>query len=601
MSLLEKAEKKSGILNRFKPYMGKKVSLLYLSLVLSALSAVLNVLPFFYVWKVARSVLQSGGGVDADLAVRYAVTAFVLLAAALVIYFAALTVSHLAAFHAEVSIQKKGMEKIIRKPLGYFDEYSTGKIRKVINDGAGTTHTFLAHQLPDMAGVVVSPVIILVMMIAVEWRMGLASLVPLGLGVLVLSVMMSGKKGREFQALYLNSLEEMSSESVEYVRGIPVVKTFGQSVFSSKRFYESIVKYRDMVTKYTISWCVPMSFYLVIMQSVAFVLIPLLLFMIGRGGNIGLVLSDFIFYLLAAPVFSSAAMKSAQFSHYSLTAEQELDRIDAILDYEELHFADKAKSDEVEKKSKNNDIEFKSVAFAYKGSEQRAVDGISFTLKEGERVALVGQSGSGKTTIARLVARFWDCDEGEILLGGVNIKEIPKKELMNRISFVFQNTKLFKGSLRDNIKFGNENASDEVLQDAVKMSQSEDIIQEAANGLDTVIGSKGTWLSGGQQQRISLARAFVKDAPIVLLDEATAFADPENEHLMQKAIKELSRGKTTLIIAHRLTGITDADKILVLNKGKIAETGKHAELLGKSGLYKEMWDEYRSSVSWKIK
>ncbi len=586
-------KKKKSILKRFIPYMGRKKALLPLSLILSGISAALNILPYVLVWYITRDILSAPQAFDVSNISLYAWLAFAAAMAGVIVYFCALMSSHLAAFRVEVGMQKIGMEKILSMPLGFFDRHSSGKIRKIVNDGAGTTHTFLAHQLPDMAGSIVSPVILLALIIAVDWRMGLASLVPIVIGFCTMSFMMSAK-GKSFQKNYFDSLEEMSSESVEYIRGIPVVKTFGQSIFTFKRFYNSIIRYKEMVYAYTLLWRKPMSFYTVIMQSAAFFLIPMGIFLTGSGGNLPLVLADFVFYILISPIFTVLLMRTMYFRQNAMIAEQAIDRLDNLLDYPQMRYSDKAKN------KKDYSLEFKNVVFSYEGADKRAVDNISFKLNEGETIALVGASGGGKTTIARLAARFWDADAGEVLVGDVNVKNIPKKELMENISFVFQNTKLFKGSLRENIIFGKESVGDDEINRAIDYSQSREIIDSLTDGLNTVIGSKGTYLSGGEQQRIALARAIVKNAPIVLLDEATAFADPENEHLIQKALKELSRGKTTLMIAHRLTSVQNVDRILVIENGKIAEEGTHEKLLDKGGLYKTMWDEYQKSVDWKI-
>lgn len=587
-------EKKKFILKRFTPYMGKKKVLLPLSLVLSGISTILNIVPFVLVWYIARDILSASQSIEISNISFYAWLAFGSAIGGIVIYFLALLSSHLAAFRVEIGMQKVGMEKILSMPLGFFDQHSSGKIRKIVNDGAATTHSFLAHQLPDMAGSLVSPIILIVLIFTVDWRMGLASLVPIVLGFITMRFMMSAE-GKKFQKMYYDSLEEMSSESVEYIRGIPVVKTFGQSIFSFKRFYNSIMKYKDMVHAYTLLWQKPMSFYSAVMQSAAFFLIPMAIFLIGRGDNLPLVLADFVFYTLISPIFTMLLMKSMHFQQNTVIAEQAIDRLDKLLDYPIMNYMENAKN------IKNYNLEFKDVVFSYEGSDKRTIDKISFKLNEGETIALVGVSGGGKTTIARLAARFWDVDEGEVLIGGVNVRDIPKKELMESISLVFQNTKLFKGSLRENIIFGKENAKEEEINKAIDFSQSKEIIENLPDGLDTVIGSKGTYLSGGEQQRIAIARAIVKNAPIVLLDEATAFADPENEHLIQKALKELSRGKTTLMIAHRLTSIQNVDRILVIESGKIAEEGTHDKLLNTGGIYKAMWDEYQKSTDWKIK
>ena len=586
-------KKKGFILKRFTPYMGKKKALLPLSLVLSGLSAVLNIIPFVLVWYITRDILSAPQAINVSTVGTYAWLAFASAIAGVVVYFCALMSSHLAAFRVEVGLQKVGMQKIMSMPLGFFDQHSSGKMRKIVNDGAGTTHSFLAHQLPDMAGTIVSPIILIALILTVDWRMGIASLVPIILGFFTMKFMMSDK-GKQFQKSYFDSLEEMSSESVEYVRGIPVVKTFGQSIFSFKRFYNSIIRYKEMVHAYTLLWRKPMSFYTIIMQSAAFFLIPMAIFLIGNGENLAFVLANFIFYLLISPIFTMLLMRSMYFQQNSMIAEQAIDRLDNLLNYPAMSYS------KIPKTIRSHSLEFKNVAFSYDGADKRAVDGISFKLSEGETIALVGASGGGKTTIARLAARFWDADEGEVLVGGTNVKDISKKELMDNISFVFQSTKLFKGTLKENIVFGKKNVTEEDIRNAVDSSQSREIIESLRDGLETVIGSKGTYLSGGEQQRIALARAIVKNAPIVLLDEATAFADPENEHLIQKALKELSRGKTTLMIAHRLTSVRNVDRILVIENGRIAEEGTHEALMNKGGLYKTMWDEYQQSVAWKI-
>ncbi len=589
-----KEKKNKSILSRFTPYMGKKKVLLPIALILSGLSAVLNIIPFVLVWYIAHEILVSPNTLNLYNVSSLAWWAFVSAIAGVVVYFGALMSSHLAAFHVEVGLQKKGMTKIMNMPLGFFNQYSSGKLRKVVNDGAGTTHTFLAHQLPDMAATLVSPIILIVLIFAIDFQMGIASLIPIIIGFITMSFMMT-PKGKKFQKMYFDALEEMSSESVEYVRGIPVVKTFGQSIFSFKRFYDSIIRYKDMVYSYTLLWRRPMSFYTVIMQSAAFFLIPVAILMIGNGNNIALVIENFIFYLLVSPIFTTLLMKSMHFQQNSMIAKQAIDRLDELMNYPEMYFFSKSSQ-----KIKEYSLEFKNVSFAYNKANKKAIQGINFKLNEGETIALVGASGGGKTTIARLAARFWDINSGEILLGGVNVKDIPKKELMDNISFVFQNTKLFKGSLKDNIIFGKENVSDEEIENAILLSQSKEIIDNLDDGLDTIIGTKGTYLSGGEQQRIALARAMVKNSPIVLLDEATAFADPENEHLIQKALKELSNGKTTLMIAHRLTSVRNVDRILVINDGQIKEEGNHDELIKKNGLYKTMWDEYQQSIEWKV-
>jgi len=586
-------EKEASIVKRFYPYMGKKKALLPLSLVLSGVSAALNILPFLLMWYITRDILANPQSIDLARITTYAWYAFGCAFSGIVLYFCALMSSHLAAFHVEVGMQKEGMRKIMAMPLGFFDQHASGMLRKIVNDGAGTTHTFLAHQLPDMAGSVVSPIILLALVLLVDWRMGLVSLIPIALGFLTMSFMMSSQ-GKAFQQRYFDSLEEMSAESVEYIRGIPVVKTFGQSIFSFKRFYASIMRYKEMVHAYTLLWRKSMSMYLVLMQSAAFFLVPAAILLAGRSDQLPVVLADFVFYLLISPLFSLLLMRSMYFRQNAMIAKQAIDRLENLFSYPAMHFSDTPAP------LRDHSLAFRNVSFTYPGSSKRAVDNISFTLHEGETIALVGASGGGKTTVARLAARFWDAAEGEVLVSGINVKQIPKQQLMNTISFVFQNTKLLKGTLRENIVFGTQNVSQEDIDRAINHSQSREIIDHLPQGLNTVIGTEGTYLSGGEQQRIVLARAFLKNAPIVLLDEATAFADPENEHLIHKALAELSRGKTTLMIAHRLTTVRNADRILVIADSKIAEAGTHDELYAKGGLYHAMWNEYQQSVAWEI-
>ncbi|PIE05027.1 MAG: ABC transporter ATP-binding protein [Spirochaetales bacterium] len=587
-------KKKSFLLKRFLPYMGDKKALLPLALVCSGAAAILNVMPFVFIWLIIRTVLSSPEKVSMHQIAPYALTVGLTAISGIVIYFLSLAFSHLAAFRVEVGLQKVGMKKILAMPLGFFDTTESGKIRKVVNDSAGTTHSFLAHQLPDLSASIVTPLALLVMILSVNWQVGLICLIPVVLGVLVFATMMT-RQGKKFMELYFTSLEEMSNEAVEYVRGIPVVKTFGQTVFSFTRFYESIVRYKEYVSQYTMLWKYKMSFFNVVLHTTAFFLIPAALLLLAQGENLALVLTDFIFYLIIAPNFMSIIMKSAYFRQNAYIAEQALDRVEELLNYEALVWKDTK-----EKKISSHELEFTNVCFRYPGADTNAVDGISFKVHPGETVALVGPSGSGKTTLARLGARFWDVNKGSVCIGGVDVKDISQKELMENLSFVFQNTRLFSKSIRENILMGNENASEEELQRVVKLSQSSEIIDRLPQGLDTVLGTEGTYLSGGEQQRISLARALLKNAPIVLLDEATAFADPENEQQIMQALGELGRGKTTLMIAHRLTSVQHADHILVVCQGKIAEQGTHNELMAAKGMYARMYKEYQESIGWEL-
>lgn len=563
------------------------------SLVLSTISALAGMAPYILIWFIIREFITTGGASSSGLIYTYAWWAAGLAVASIVIYFFALSVSHLAAFRVECNMRRYAMKKVVNMPLGFFDDNTSGRIRKIIDDNASITHSFLAHQLPDLASSVVMPVAAAVLIFVFDWRLGLACLIPLFLSMILMGYMM-GLSSRTFMKAYMNLLEEMNTEAVEYVRGIPVVKVFQQTVFSFKNFHNSIVKYKEMVIKYTKIWKVPMSAYTVVINGFTFFLVPAAILLIGNNGNYAMVILNMFLYILITPVFSQSIMRSMYITQAFGQAKEAIDRLENLTATEQL--SEPANP----KKINAHDIQFKNVSFSYPGANKKAVDGISFDIQPGKTVALVGASGGGKTTIARLVPRFWDADEGEVSVGGVNVKDIDHKELMDHISFVFQNTRLFKTTLLENIKYGNPDATLDEVNRAVDMAQCREIIDRLPDGLNTKIGTEGTYLSGGEQQRVVLARAILKNAPIVVLDEATAFTDPENEHLIQKALRVLAKGKTVLMIAHRLTSVMDADNILVVNKGKIVEQGSHDELLKKKGIYTRMWNEYQQSVKWTI-
>ncbi len=593
-----KKNKKSviSVFNELSVFMGDKKILMPIALTCSGLSAILNIFPLYFIYKIARIVISGSTKVDTALVFRYAMYAAISAVLGIVVYFIALLTSHMAAFEVEINMKKQGFKCAMDMPLSYYNKNLSGKLRRLINDGSATTHGFLAHQLPDLAGTIISPIIILIIMFLFDWRMGIASIIPMIAGFMLMGMMMS-EQGQKFQNEYYEALNEMSSESVEYVRGIPVVKTFGQSVYAFHRFYDSIIRYRDMVYTYTKLWTNVMSLYSSVIGGAAYFIVPVAVLIIGRTDNIALILSDYVMYLLIAPSFGTLIMKSMYFMQNLEIARQAIERYNEVLDYQQMDFSGDINSFD---NLNNGAIEFKNVVFQYEGSSTPIINDISFKIEKGKTLALVGASGGGKTTIARLLARFWDVNSGEILIGGVDIKRFSKKTLMENIAFVFQNDKLFKTTLRENILFGNEDATNKQVQDAIFNSRSKEIIDGLEHGLDTVFGSKGIYLSGGERQRITLCRAFLKDAPIVVLDEATAFADPENEHLIQAALKDLSKDKTTLMIAHRLNTVKEADSIAVIDNGKIAEYGNHDELIAINGIYKRMWDEYKQSISWKI-
>lgn len=570
---------------------GRK-ALLPLSLIVSGISNIIAMLPFIFIWLIVRELIAADNS-DFTRISTYAWLALGFAVASVAFYFLALSLSHLAAFRAENQMRKVAMKRIIELPLGFFDNNTTGRIRKIIDDNAGITHTFLAHQMPDLAGSLIMPIVTFILIFAFDWRLGLVCLIPIALSILIMGFMM-GKKGRYFMNAYMNSLEEMNTEAVEYVRGIPVVKVFQQTVYSFKNFYNSIIKYRDLVSVYTKLWEKPMSLYTVIINGFSFFLIPAAILIISRTGNNAQIIVDLFLFLLLTPVFAQSIMKSMYMNQAFGQANEAVKRMEDLINVDKLELSKNPKQ------IYGFNIEFKNVSFKYPNADKNAVDNVSFEVPKGKTFALVGPSGSGKTTIARLIPRFWDVIEGEVSIGGINVKDLDPKDLMRNVSFVFQNSKLFKTSILENVRYGNPNADMNQIADAIKAAQCIEIINRLPKGINTKIGIEGTYLSGGEQQRIALARAFLKNAPIVLLDEATAFADPENEYLIQKALRELTKGKTVLMIAHRLTSVTEVDSILVVEHGKIVERGNHIELLNKKGLYLKMWNEYQKSVQWTI-
>ena len=570
------------------PYAGKKSVLLYIAMVMSAVSGIMVLMPMVFIHRIVNTLILNET-VDFSYVKENSIYAAAFAGLGLCIYLIGLVLSHIFAFEVEDTIIKTSVKKLIHKPLGYFDDKESGRIRNVIVSGASETHSFLAHQLPDMAMTIISPIVLLVFFFMFNWKLGLASMIPMIIGMILMSAMMTSET-KKMKDEYYAELSELSSQTVEYVRGIPVVKTFAQSVESFNKLYSLIIKIKDGVLKLTMSYTNKMSWFETVSTSTAFFLVPVALLLIKCNGNLSNVVADSVIYFLIGPTFAVFIMRSATITQFSYFAELALNKIENILEFDDFMYGDKTSSDV--------GIEFKNVSFSYGG--ENVLDSISFKVNKGERVALVGSSGSGKTTVARLAARFYDTKSGEIFIGGINIKDFEKESLMKKIAFVFQNSRLFKMSLRENLLIGKPDATDEEIESALINSGSKEIIERLENGLDTVYGTKGTYFSGGEAQRLSIARAFLKDADIIILDEATAFADPENEHLIQESFKKLSKNKTTLMIAHRLSTVIDADKILVIDKGKIIEEGKHADLINMNGHYKKLWEEYQKSVNWKI-
>jgi len=581
-----------SVFNRLKPYMQSRKILFPFALLFSSLSSIAGIFPFIYVWFIVRELFADASKISYDNVKYYALLAVIFSAASVLLYFAALACSHLVAFRIEGNIRRITMQKLLRLPLGFFDKNPTGRIRKIIDDNAAVTHTFMAHELPDLAGTIVVPIASLVLMFIFDWRLGIASLIPIAYAIITLGSKMN--KSKDFMQKYMKSLEDMNTEAVEYVRGIPVVKVFQQTIYSFKNFYKTIDDYHQMVTAYSSSWKFIMCSYTTLINGVALILVPTSILIITHSGNISAAIVDLMLYVLVTPVFSQCVMRSMYLSQAVNQAKLAIDSIESLTNYPVLSKAIDPQN------VKQFDVEFKNVNFTYPGTEAQVLHNISFKINEGETVALVGASGGGKSTIAKLVPRFFDANEGEILVGGTPIKKISQEVLMKNTSFVFQNTRLFKKSILENVRYGTPEASIESVNKALDLAQCREIIDRLPEGINTIIGSKGTYLSGGEQQRIVLARAILKNAPIVVLDEATAFADPENESLIQQALQTLSKGKTVLMIAHRLTSIVNADQILVVQGGEIVERGTHQELVEKGGVFAKMWKDYQQSVSWTI-
>lgn len=587
-------DKKQSAMSRLMDMAGNHKYFSYASCVLAAISAWIALIPFYDVWRMIKEILE----VRPDFSKATHITSygwqavgFALLAMAF--YIAALMCSHKAAFRVQANMRMKMMEHIMRLPLGYVEAEGTGKIRKVVTESSAATETFLAHNLPDKVISKATPVGLLVMMAVFDWRLGLFSLIPAALAFLIMGTMMMGPKMAEDMKQYQNSLETMSSEAVEYIRGVPVLKTFGQTIFSFKRFKAAIDEYEKWTLGYTKSMMIPMIGFTVFSNGI-FAALIIAAYVFGGNTLTDTFVLNLIFYILITSILTTTLMKVAYAGESQMIVEDALNRMDEVLGQEELPDAAKGK------KVKDASVGLKDVTFAYDDTKHNAIDGVSIEIPAGAHVALVGPSGGGKTTLASLIARFWDVKSGSITIGGVNVKEISSADLMNLVSYVFQDSKLLKMSILENVRMGREDATDEEVVEALKNAQCLDIIEKLPHGVNTVIGSKGTYVSGGEMQRLSIARAFLKNAPILILDEATAFADPDNERLVQQAFENLSKDKTVIMIAHRLSTVTNADQIYVLKDGKIAESGTHERLLKTDGIYSHMWSEYNKSVNWQV-
>ncbi|MCR4843520.1 MAG: ABC transporter ATP-binding protein/permease [Bacteroidales bacterium] len=585
-------DKKQSILQALLAYAGKKKVLTYLSMVISGISQLLALVPFLYIWAILRDVLAG----DNSRIAHYGWMAVAFALASIVFYVGALMCSHVSAFRIAANMRKTLMAHLMKLPIGFLDSLGSGKVRKWVQESTHSTETYLAHQLPDKAGMYATMAGLAVLMFLFDWRMGLLCLATVLLAIIVMFTMMTGPTLRRKMAEYNKALDAMSNEAVEYVRGIPVVKTFGQSVFSFKRFKAAIDQYKDWVIAYTLDLRLPMTLYTMLVNASFAVLIALTLFVLKNGTYSPEFLLDLLYYIIITPSIAVTLNRIMFASENEMIVAEALDKTGRILSLDPLSDPADARLPE------DNEIRMENVRFRYPEADRFAVDGVSLTVRPGEKIAFVGPSGGGKTTTASLIARFFDVTEGAITLGGVDIRHIRKKDLMDRISFVFQDSRLLKTSIFENVRLGRPDATREEVLDALHKAQCDDILAKLPEGIDTVIGTEGTYLSGGEQQRVAIARVMLKDTPVVILDEATAFADPDNEARVQQAFTEMAaRGKTLIMIAHRLSSVTGADHIFVLDEGRVTECGSHSELLEKGGKYASMWKQYVESIKWNIK
>ena len=584
--------KKQSDLARLMGYAGGHRVFTYASWVLAAVSALVALVPFWYIWKILRDVLAAAPEYFRAVNIpHYGWMAVLFAALAYLIYVGALLCSHLAAFRVATNLRLAVTEHLAKLPLGFTERYGSGRLRKVVEESTGAAETYLAHQLPDQYNAMATPVGLLVLLAVFDWRLGLLSLVPVALAFAVMATM-TGARMAEKMRQYGNALAAMSNEAVEYVRGIPVVKTFGQSVFSFKKFKGTIDEYEKWVVAYTEELRLPMMFYTAAINGVfAFLIAGGLLF--TRNGVTPEFLLNLLFYIIITPVISLTLTRIMMMSENKMIVTDALSRIDSVLDAEPVQESARPQH------PKDSSVELTDVHFSYDGKTD-VIRGVSLRIQPGQTAALVGPSGGGKSTLAGLMARFFDVGSGSIRIGGADVRDIAKEELMDTVSFVFQSSRLIKGSILDNVKLGRPDATEQEVLAALEAAQCTDILEKFPAGVHTVIGTEGVYLSGGEQQRIAIARAMLKNAPILILDEATAFADPDNEAKVQAAFARLARGKTVILIAHRLTTVADADCIYVVQNGQIAETGTKDELCAQNGLFARMWRDYQSSVEWKV-
>lgn len=588
-------KKEGGGIGELLAYAGNRRCLTYLGMGLSAVSQLLSFGPYVCIWFVARDLIAvAPNWSEAAGIATYGWWAVGFALASIVVYFAGLMCTHLAAFRCASNIRKATSEHLLKLPLGYFDVHATGELRRIVDGCAASTETLLAHMLPDISGAIAMVSGLLVLLVAFDWRLGAACLISVVISIGAMATMMSGRGG-EFMKAYMGALVRMNKTGTEYVRGIPVVKVFQQTVHSFKAFHDAIVDYAHMAQDYAGTFCrAPQVANLTALNGIVAFLLPVALLLAPGEADFARFVANFAFYSIFSAVVPTAMTKLMFVGEASQMSADSLARIRGIMEAKPLAVSTALKH------PAGNSVRFDDVSFTYEGAEGPAVDHVSFDVPAGSTLALVGPSGGGKSTCASLIPRFWDANSGSVLVGGVDVRDIDPHELMDHVAFVFQTNKLFHQTLADNVRAARPDATDEEVREALAAAQCDDIVAKLPRGIDTMLGTGGAYLSGGEIQRVALARAILKDAPIVVLDEATAFADPENEALIQRAFAHLACGRTVIMIAHRLSTVVGADKIVVLDQGRVQETGTHAELLSRDGLYAKMWAEYERAASWKI-
>lgn len=592
----EKKVKEPGTVSQLLAFSGNRRGLTYLGMVLSAVSQLLSFGPFVCIWFVVRDLIEvapnweNAAGVEmwGWWAVAFAI-------ASIAVYFCALACTHLSAFRCATNMRKQTIEHLMHLPLGFFSVHSSGELRRTIDGCAASTETLLAHMLPDVAGAVAMVVGMLVLFFVFDWRLGLACMAAVVVSLCCLAKMMSGK-GMEFMKSYMGALTKMNAAGTEYVRGIPVVKVFQQTVYSFRAFHDAINEYSKMAINYAGTFCrAPQVAQLTVLNGLVIFLLPVAILLAPGEADLARFVTNFAFYAVFSAIVPTAMAKLQFVGEASQMSKDSLARVKNLLSEAKLPAPSAPKC------AKGNGVTFKDVSFTYEGSDVPALDRVSFDVPEGTTLALVGPSGGGKSTAASLIPRFWDVDGGSVSIGGVDVRDLDPHELMDRVAFVFQTNQLFTQTLADNVRAARPEANDEEVLAALSAAQCDDIVAKLPQGIHTMLGGGGSYLSGGEVQRVALARAILKNAPIVVLDEATAFADPENEVLIQRAFTKLASGRTVVMIAHRLSTVIGADKIVVLEHGRVAQSGTHDELLSCDGLYARMWADYTQAVAWRIR